>query len=100
MIYVVAHNFVKPECLDDFKVIAQDLIKGSRSEEGNCFYALNTDNVDPYRLTFIEGWESDEALAAHQQTDHFTSLLPKLKEMCVGEGEITKYFPVDFVGLK
>ena len=95
MIYVVAHNFVKPECLDAFKALSLELITGSRQEAGNCFYDLNTDSVDPYRLTFIEGWKSGEALEAHQQTPHFTTILPQLKEMCVSEGEITQYFPLE-----
>ena len=96
MIYVVAHNFVKPEHLDEFKQLAKTLVEASRQESGNVFYDLNTDSVDPYRLTFIEGWKDDDASSFHQNTEHFKSLLPKLKAWCVDGGSITQYFPIDF----
>lgn len=88
MIKIVAKNHVKPECVQAFKDTAKELIEKSRAEEGNIFYTLNVSRNDPNTLVFIEDWKDQEAISFHNQTEHFTSILPKLAEMCSGAGEV------------
>ena len=88
MIKIVAKNYVKPECVQAFKDTAKELIDKSRAEEGNIFYTLNVSKNDPNTLVFIENWKDQAAIDFHNKTDHFTSIVPKLHEMCNGEGSI------------
>ena len=88
MIKIVAKNYVKPECLQAFKDTAKELIDKSRAEEGNIFYTLNVSKNDPNTLVFIENWKDQEAINFHNKTDHFTSIVPKLHEMCNSEGSV------------
>ena len=88
MIKIVAKNYVKPECVQAFKDTAKELIEKSRAEEGNIFYTLNVSMSDPNTLVFIENWKDQSAIDFHNNTDHFTSIVPKLAEMCNAEGEV------------
>jgi PTH1 family peptidyl-tRNA hydrolase len=88
MIKIVAKNYVKPECVQLFKDTARELIEKSRAEEGNIFYTLNVSKNDPNTLVFIEDWKDQAAIDFHNHTDHFLNILPKLAEMCNGEGDV------------
>lgn len=82
MIKIVAPMKVKPECVEAFKETARDLIEKSRAEEGNVYYTLNVKTDAPCTLAFIECWKDQEAIDIHNETEHFTGILPKLGEMC------------------
>lgn len=82
MIRIVAAMKVKPECVDTFKALAKDLVEKSRAEEGNISYSLHEQLGDPCTLAFIESWKDMDAIKIHNKTEHFTSTLPKLSELC------------------
>ena len=82
MIKIIAKNYVKPECVQVFIDTAKELIEKSCAEEGNIFYTLNVSKNDPYTLVFIENWKDQAAIDFHNKTEHFTSIVPKLDEMC------------------
>ena len=88
MIKIVAKNYVKPECVQAFMDVAKELVEKSRAEEGNIFYTLNVSKADPNILVFIEAWKDQAAIEFHNKTEHFTTALPKLAEMCNGRGDI------------
>ena len=91
MIYLVAKNFVQPEHIDQFKALADELIKASLQEEECAFYDLTIDDRFPFQLTFIEGWLAEDALTRHQQTEHYLDAVPKLKDLCSEPGQWTQY---------
>ena len=66
---------------EKFKELAKDLISETRKENGCISYNLNQDIKNQDILTFIEEWESEEALQLHRNTLHFTSIVPKLSEL-------------------
>ena len=82
MIKIVARMLVKADQVEEFKVIARELVEKSRAEEGNVFYSLNVSTANPRMLAFIECWKDQEAIDIHKATDHFTGILPRLAEMC------------------
>ncbi len=88
MIKIVAKNYVKPEYVQAFKDMAKELIEKSRAEEGNIFYTLNVSKNDPNTLVFIENWKDQAAIDFHNKTEHFTSIVPKLHQMCNKEGHV------------
>ena len=95
MIKIVAKNYVKPECANTFIAAVKPLIKGSREEEGNVFYTLNRSKKEPNTFAFIECWKNEEAIAFHNQTEHFTSIVPKLAEFCEKPGEVELFDEVE-----
>ena len=95
MIKIVAKNYVKPECADAFIDAAKPLIKGSREEAGNIFYTLNRSKKEQNTFAFIECWRDQQAIAFHNQTEHFTSIVPILAEFCEKPGEVELFDEVE-----
>lgn len=70
MIIVTANLPTKEEKVDEIIKEAEKLIVASRNHEGNISYNLYQDVLDK-KLTFIEKWESKEALEKHMKTEEF-----------------------------
>ncbi|MBF8435524.1 antibiotic biosynthesis monooxygenase [Halanaerobiaceae bacterium Z-7014] len=85
MIKVVAKFIVQEDKIQVFKDRVVDLIEKTRQEEGNIFYELYQDANNPQILTFIEEWESQEALKEHMGTDHFQETVPELEDLLIEE---------------
>lgn len=49
----------------------ENLVKGSRAEKGNISYDLLESLDNPDHLFVIEVWESEQAIAEHNQMPHF-----------------------------
>lgn len=94
MIHVVAKKWILEDCVEEFIETARELVEMTRKEEGCIQYELHQDVKDPTILTFIEKWESPEALKAHMQTEHFTRLVPVLATFSNKEGEFNQYTQV------
>ena len=77
MITIVAKNLIKQGKVEEFKILAEKLINESRKESGNIAYNLYEDANNSNILTFIEEWESEEAIKLHNNSKHFTSIVPK-----------------------
>lgn len=82
MLKVFAKMLVKEGCVEEFKATAKELVAKSQAEEENIFYTLNQSTEDPRVLAFMECWKDKDALARHEKTEHFTTILPKLGELC------------------
>ncbi len=78
MIRIVADNYVKQEAREEFLKLAQQLINSTRMEEGNIMYNLHQDKNDENHLTFIEEWKDEDAIEKHNNSIHFTTLVPKM----------------------
>ena len=87
MIKVVAKFIVQQNKIEEFKDRVEELIEKTRQEEGNVFYELYQDVENAQVLTFIEEWESPEALKAHMKTDHFQEIVPELEKLLIKEME-------------
>ena len=96
MIKIVAKLPVKHECVDAFKAGAEELVKKSAAEAGNVFYSLNASKTVPDLFAFIECWKDQDAVDTHNVSEHFTTILPKLAEMCDGEITIDLFDEVEF----
>lgn len=84
-IKIVAKMPVAPENVEKFVALASELIEASRKEEGNICYSLNADKKDPNTLVFTECWKDKEAIRFHNHTEHFTRILPQLKDLCCAD---------------
>lgn len=70
MICVIADVSIRAGSLDAFLAAARDVIAATRSEPGCIRYDLTQDVENRQQVTFVEEWQSREALAAHFETDH------------------------------
>jgi quinol monooxygenase YgiN len=91
MLVIVAKNTLKPGTAAAFQKAAEPLIAASRGESGNIAYDLFADTKNPDVLTFIEKWQDEAAIAAHNRSPHFTETLPKLAEFAAGAMDVTIY---------
>jgi len=81
MIKITAKAIVKEENRDLYLKVASILTKASRNEEGNISYGLFQGTKNPSTLTFIEEWESFEAIKIHEESEHFKVNILKLIEL-------------------
>lgn len=91
MIIIVAKCLLHEGKIEEFKILAEKLINESRKEEGCISYELCQDVNNKNILTFIEKWVSQEAIDIHNNSNHFTSIVPKLRQLQVGESEVNLY---------
>lgn len=91
MIKIVAENYIKEEYREEFLKITKELIILSREESGNISYHLYQDNHDKSHFTFIEEWKNQEAIDFHNQTKHFTTIVPQIKIFASKPSRAIKY---------
>lgn len=90
MIHIVAKNTVKKEQVENFKMLAKELIIKSKKEKGCIAYDLYEDMNNSTVLTFIEIWSDEEAIEQHNKSEHFKKIVPKLGKL-VEEKEVKLY---------
>ena len=69
-IVVLAKIQPKEGCQDSILELSEELIFETLQEEGNIDYQLLKSNEDD-SLTFVEKWESPEAIKKHMASPHF-----------------------------
>jgi quinol monooxygenase YgiN len=81
---VVAHIQAAPGEEDRVRQVLESYVAPTRQEEGCLRYDLFQDTEDPGKFTFIEEWESLEALAKHAQSAHITAGRAIIKDRLAG----------------
>ncbi|PHP52767.1 putative quinol monooxygenase [Actinomyces ruminis] len=93
MIRIIATFTVRPDAVEEFTAKAIQLVAGSRAEPGNISYELLRARGDATTLTFLEAWADDAAIEAHNNSAHFTTLIPQLIALSDGDPAIVQYEP-------
>ena len=91
MITIVAKCTVKEGMNEEFTKLAYKLIAETRKEEACVSYELFQDIDNKNIYTFIENWETREAIDKHMNTEHFTTIVPKLKETQICNSDMNLY---------
>ena len=78
---VVAHLQSKPGCEEALRSVLTGFVAPTRLEAGCLRYDLHIDLDDPSKFTFIEEWESREALNLHGQSAHIAAGRAKFPEL-------------------
>jgi len=60
---------------------AKELVAASLKDEGCIAYDLFESSTRPDVMMICETWKDEAALAAHEATPHFTTLVPKLESL-------------------
>ena len=88
---VIATFHARPGREDELLEILTGLLEPTRAEAGCRIYELWRNRADPRELTFVEEWESDEALAAHAESEHILSARARFPELIDGEVDLRLY---------
>ncbi len=89
MIGVTAKLNVKPDMAAEFETVFLDLMDAVKANEPGCLmYQLCKDDDGNYIV--LEMYESEEALAAHGQSDHFKAAGAGFKGKMGGPPEIQR----------
>lgn len=80
-IAVIAILDAKPAFVAQVEAAARACVEATRQEPGCLLYKCHKDLNIPGRFVFIEEWKSQQALAEHEQTDHFLVFADALKTL-------------------
>jgi len=89
MIKVIAKLTIKEGKVEEFKSSIPELVAETRKEDGCHSYQLFQEVKNKNVLTFVEDWESMEALQKHMNSKHFQEVMPKLTELQEKEMELS-----------
>ena len=79
MIKVIANNYVKAECVEEYLSIAKELVEKTNANDAGCIkYELCKNVGDPTHFVMTEEWQDQASLDAHMKAPHFTGLIPKM----------------------
>lgn len=90
MLKIVAKSKIKDGCMEQYIAAVKELVEKSQAEEGNVSYTVNRLESDPSVVAFIEVWKDRAAFEFHIKTEHFTSILPGLKDF------VEESYPAEF----
>lgn len=94
-LHVVAHVPAHPESVKELKTVLTALVEPSRKESGCIRYELWHNTETPTDFTFVEEWESEEALDAHLQTQHIADAFSQAGHLLGGEIDIRRYHQIE-----
>lgn len=78
---IIATIVVKESALELIKPIFKDVVDATRREEGNISYELNQDINQPNKFVMVEVWSSQNAIDAHNASDHFQKFAADAKDL-------------------
>ncbi len=71
---------INPENVAEVIEGLNTLAAASRAEAGCNGYEIYQSTIEPTRVFIVETWANDAALAAHNESPHFTTILPPLMD--------------------
>ena len=89
MIKVIAKMTIKEGLADELMSSIQELVSETRKETGCIVYQLFADSNNQKVFTFVEEWDSNEALAEHLSSKHFKDASAKLANILEKDMEIS-----------
>ncbi|MFL6192675.1 MAG: putative quinol monooxygenase [Thermoanaerobaculia bacterium] len=94
IVHVVATFTAAAGREDELEKVLLEMLEPTRAEAGCIRYDLlrSLPGVSPVEFTFVEEWESIEALDAHGRTPHLQGLRPKVQGLAEGPPRVVRYF--------
>ena len=80
MITIISDNIILEQKQNDFLSIVNQLMEESRKEKGCISYTLHQNTENHLHYCIIEQWEDENAITYHNNTNHFKTLVPQMKE--------------------
>ncbi len=76
MITIISDNIIAQQKQQLFLSIVKQLVK----EKGCISYTLHQNTENPLHFCIMEQWEDENAIQQHNQTNHFKTLVPQMKD--------------------
>jgi len=92
MISIVAKFMVNEGQEEKFLSLVKELSEASQAEKGCIEYILHKDVKNALNYCIIEKWQDQAAVDEHNNTKHFTTAVPRIRE--IAKAEIDIYQPV------
>lgn len=90
-VQVVARLVAFPDKVEEAKALLLGLIEPTRQEAGFIQYNLLQNQTDPTDFTFVEEWESHEALDTHLASTHIQAAIARIPELIAEGPDIRRY---------
>lgn len=95
MLVVLVHVHVLAESVEKFKDATRANAAASRREPGIAQFDLIQQSDDPTRFVIIEAYRSNEAAAAHKETNHYKTWRDAVAPMMAEPRLGVKYATID-----
>ncbi len=89
-VYVTASFAVKPDALDEVRIILAELTDRTREEPGCLDYGYYQSLADPFQFFSFEVWQNAEEEASHWQTEHLQRALERAAPLLQDTPRITR----------
>lgn len=90
-VVVVASFVVQPGKEEEAEKFLSDLLVPTHAEAGCLLYAVHRGIEDPFRLVYIERWESRPLLDQHTSSEHIQTALSRVGEFFSETPDIIYY---------
>lgn len=92
MIKIVAQNYIKADKVEDFILLAKQLVRNTRENDAGCIrYELLQDVKNPQILTILEEWADQDSLDKHGASKHFKEAIAQFADCIENPGEMHLY---------
>ncbi len=88
MILIVAKFTIKAGEEENFLALTRELVKTSNKEKGCVEYSLHKDVKKELTYCMLEKWKDQAAIDEHNNSSHFTSILPQIGQIAAVEVDI------------
>lgn len=87
-IYLMVKFHVKSECVDEARALFSKHEQDGKGDPGNLEFRVFHDVEEETRFSSFEAWESEEAIEAHDATEHHADFLENLARIQLREKEV------------
>ncbi|GGI42577.1 putative quinol monooxygenase [Mammaliicoccus stepanovicii] len=88
MIIVNAKFEVQDDFIYEYEELVKDLVRDSKQESGNVAYSHFKSTEDENVYLMYEIWEDEQAIASHNNSEHFKYFSSQVKEILNGPLDI------------
>jgi len=91
MIIIAGTITINPDRRQEAIQAALQMAEATQAERGCLAYQFYADLQEPNTFFIFEEWETEEALAAHFQSEHMKAFQAQLPQFVAGQPQIKQY---------
>lgn len=88
MLVVHAALKIDPDRREEALVAVEELVEQTRQEDGVVDYVATAEVANPNVIRFIEQYEDEAALVAHNESEHYREFEARLPELLDSDGDL------------
>ena len=91
MITIISNNIIQEQKQQAFLSIVKKMAEESRKEKGCISYTIHQNTQNSLHYCIIEQWEDENAISYHNNTEHFKTLVPQIRECRTEQKQINHF---------